>query len=389
MSDLNVDETRATAFALESLLAALASNAAQRDKQGGTAKHERDLIRDSGLLTLSIPHEFGGGGADWVEIFAIIRRMAAVDSSLAHLFAFHHLMIATLQFFGTADQTRRAMEKTVRENCFWGNAVNPRDSRLRLRRQGESYRLDGAKSFCSGASDSDMLVVSALDEQEKLKIAVIPTRRGGIRIHDDWDNMGQRQTDSGSVSFDEVEVSDDELLVSPGPLGSPFAALRPCLAQLILVAIYVGLARGALVSAIAYVRELPSDGAARIGGDPFTLHTAGELWAQVCGAEALVDRAVQSFQRGWTRGDAITPQERGAIAIDVAIAKVASARAALDVSSRMFDIMGARATTAGAGLDRFWRNARTHTLHDPLDHKLKEVGDFALNGAYPTPSFYS
>lgn len=89
------------------------------------------------------------------------------------------------------------------------------------------------------------------------------------------------------------------------------------------------------------------------------------------------------------RGDAITPQERGAIAIDVATAKVASARAALDVSSRMFDIMGARATTAGAGLDRFWRNARTHTLHDPLDHKLKEVGDFALNGAYPTPSFYS
>jgi alkylation response protein AidB-like acyl-CoA dehydrogenase len=136
MSDLNVDETRATAFALESLLAALASNAAQRDKQGGTAKHERDLIRDSGLLTLSIPHEFGGGGADWVEIFAIIRRMAAVDSSLAHLFAFHHLMIATLQFFGTADQTRRAMEKTVREHCFWGNAVNPRDSRLRTSARG-------------------------------------------------------------------------------------------------------------------------------------------------------------------------------------------------------------------------------------------------------------
>ncbi|MBG0810007.1 acyl-CoA dehydrogenase family protein [Methylosinus sp. H3A] len=389
MSERILDPAREASPALLRLLAALASDAAERDKRGGTAKRERDLIRESGLLKLSIPGELGGAGADWTVIFDVVRRIAAVDSSLAHLFAFHHLMIATVQFFGTSEQTRRAMEKTAREDCFWGNAVNPKDARLRLRRDGESYRLVGVKSFCSGASDSDMLVVSALDEQQKLKIGAIPTRRDGIRIHDDWDNMGQRQTDSGSVSFDEVVVSDEELLVSPGPLGSPFAALRPCLAQLILVAIYAGLARGALDAAVAYVRELPSDGAARIGSDPFTLHAAGELWAQVCAAEALVDRAVRSFQQGWTRGDAITPQERGSISIDVATAKVASARAALDVGSQMFDIMGARATTSRAGLDRFWRNARTHTLHDPLDHKLKELGDFALNGIYPTPSFYS
>jgi alkylation response protein AidB-like acyl-CoA dehydrogenase len=312
-----------------------------------------------------------------------------VDSSLAHLFAFHHLMVATLRFFGTPEQAGGAMEKTVQGRFFWGNAVNPKDPRLRLTRDGVSYRLDGAKSFCSGASDSDMLVVSAIDGEQTLKIAAIPTTRVGIRIHDDWDNMGQRQTDSGTVSFENVAVRDDELLVSPGPLGSPFAALRPCLAQLVLVAIYAGIARGALDEAVAYVRGLPAEGAARIGSDPFVLHTAGELFAQVAAAESLLERAVHSFQRGWTHGDHITPRERGAIAIDVAAAKVASARAALDVGSRIFDIMGARATTARAGLDRFWRNARTHTLHDPLDHKLKELGDFALNGAYPTPSFYS
>jgi alkylation response protein AidB-like acyl-CoA dehydrogenase len=389
MSERILDPSNVTSAALQKLLAALAANAVERDRRGGTPKRERDLIRESGLLKLSIPRELDGDGADWIIILDIVRRIAAVDSSIGHLFAFHHLMLATVQFFGTSAQARRAMEATAREECFWGNAVNPKDARLRLRRDGDCYRLEGVKSFCSGASDSDMLVVSALDEQQKLKIAAIPTRRGGIRIHEDWDNMGQRQTDSGSVSFDDVVVSDEELLVSPGPLGSPFATLRPCLAQLILVAIYAGLARGALDTSVAYVRELPSEGAARIGSDPFTLHAAGELWTEVCAAEALVDRAVQSFQHGWTRGDAITPQERGSIAIDVATAKVASARAALDVGSRMFDIMGARATTARAGLDRFWRNARTHTLHDPLDHKLKELGDFALNGIYPTPSFYS
>lgn len=389
MSEPIVDGNCAKTHALEPLLDALASNAAQRDKQGGTAKHERDLIRESGLLALSIPRELGGSGADWVEIFDVVRRMAAVDSSLAHLFAFHHLMVATLQFFGTQAQARSAMETSVRERFFWGNAVNPKDPRLRLRRVGDSLRLDGAKSFCSGASDSDMLVISAIDEEQKLRIAVIPTRRAGVRIHDDWDNMGQRQTDSGSVSFENVAVGEDELLVSPGPLGSPFAALRPCLAQLVLVTIYAGIARGALDEAVAYMRALPPEGAARIGQDPFIRHTAGELFAQVAAAEALQQRAAQSFQRGWERRDAITPQERGAIAIDIAVAKAASARAALDVGSRIFDITGARATTARLGLDRFWRNARTHTLHDPLDHKLEEIGDFALNGVYPTPSFYS
>jgi hypothetical protein len=47
------------------------------------------------------------------------------------------------------------------------------------------------------------------------------------------------------------------------------------------------------------------------------------------------------------------------------------------------------ATAARYGLDRFWRNARTHTLHDPLDYKLRDIGNWALHGQWPTPSFYS
>jgi alkylation response protein AidB-like acyl-CoA dehydrogenase len=61
----------------------------------------------------------------------------------------------------------------------------------------------------------------------------------------------------------------------------------------------------------------------------------------------------------------------------------------LDVTSKVFEVMGARATSARYRFDRFWRNARTLTLHDPLDYKVREVGDYALNGRFPTPSFYS
>ena len=55
----------------------------------------------------------------------------------------------------------------------------------------------------------------------------------------------------------------------------------------------------------------------------------------------------------------------------------------------MFDVAGARATHAGLRLDRFWRNLRTHSLHDPVDYKLRELGDWTLNARYPKPTFYS
>ncbi len=373
------------------LAAELAASAAERDQRGGTARHERDRIRASGLLTLSIPTALGGLGENWIGTLQAARTLARADSSLAHVFAFHHLMLATLQLFGSEAQSAALLQQTVTEGWFWGNALNPLDTRTRIARTAHGWQISGTKSFCSGASDSDRLIVSALEGDEgRLRIAAIATRRAGIRIHDDWDNMGQRQTDSGTVSFDQVQVADDELLLDPGPLGSPHATLRPSLAQLILTNIYLGIAEGALQEAKAYLHGLPAPSLEKIRSDPYVLRNLGELWVDVAGAAALTDRALASFQSGWDAGrSGVTPDQRGAIAIDIATAKVATTRASLAVSSRIFDVLGARATAARHRLDRYWRNARTHTLHDPVDYKLRELGDWVLNDRVPTPSFYS
>lgn len=376
--------------AVDVLVADFSATAATRDAAGGTAKRERDLIRASGLLRLSIPTALGGFGADWAATLGVVRRLAAADSSLAHLFAFHHLMLATLHFFAAPAQAREFLAATAQRNWFWGNALNPRDARARLEPTNGSYRLDGDKSFCSGASDSDMLIVSAIDGRTNaLRIAAIPTTREGVQIHDDWDNMGQRQTDSGTVSFHNVVIAENELLTSPGPLGSPYASLRPCLAQLILINIYLGIARGALEQAKTYLHGAPAEVRERVAGDPYVLRNFGELWAAVEAARALTDEAQIAFQKGFDAGPDTTPELRGAIAVTIAVAKVASSRASLDVGSRIFDLMGARATSAENRFDRFWRNARTHTLHDPIDQKLRELGSFAFEGRFPTPSFYS
>jgi alkylation response protein AidB-like acyl-CoA dehydrogenase len=304
------------------------------------------------------------------------------------------LLVATVRLFGDEAQWSDAYAQTARRTWFWGNALNPLDRRTTIRaRAGGRYVVEGTKSFCSGARDSDQLVISALDEQGRLVVATVPSDRAGIRILADWDNMGQRQTDSGTVVLEEVEVREAEILRRPGPLGSAFASLRPCLAQLVLANVFLGLGEGALEEARRYTREQArawvSSGVEAPSDDPYVLRHYGELWLGLHGAAALADGAAAAFDGAWSRAEAVTAAERGAVAVAIAAAKVATSRAGLDVSTRMFEVAGARATTAKADLDRFWRNLRTHTLHDPADYKLRELGRFALAGELPTPSFYS
>lgn len=375
----------------------LAATAIARDKAGGTALHERQVLRDSGLLALSVPVEYGGLGGTWADVFDVVRQLANVDPSLAHLFGFHHLQLATARLFGPERQWSAWLRESVTQRWFWGNALNARDIGARATRVDRDdfhgYVFDGIKRFCSGARDSDRLVVSALAPDDRVVIAVVPTARDGIAVHDDWDNIGQRQTDSGTVTLTALHVRDDELLDDPGPLATPRASLRPMLSQLILTHLYLGIGQGALAQARAYVQEQgrpwPGANVAGAGQDPYVLARFGDFWVGLDAADAVAARAVARFDQAWSLGDSLDATTRSDVALAVVSAKITSARASLDVAHRLFEVTGARATRAALGLDRFWRNVRVHTLHDPIDYKLRELGEWALNGKRPAPGNYS
>jgi alkylation response protein AidB-like acyl-CoA dehydrogenase len=379
----------------DQLATAFAQSAVERDKRGGTAKTERDLLRASGLLNVTIPADLGGWGMEWPDTMKLIRLFAHVDSSIAHLFGFQHLMLASVSLYGSRAQTEELFSATVRKQWFWGNALNPLDKRTTLTsKNGTGYLINGRKSFCSGALDSDMLIVSAIRSvDEKFMVAAIPSDRPGIRILDDWDAMGQRQTDSGTVEFCDVATSQEEFLKTPGPLGSVRASLRSCIAQLILSNIFLGIAEGAQEEARNYTLAQTRPWIASTGQsatqDPYILANYGDFFVSLQAAQALTDIAGESLQRAWESGDTITENQRGKCALDVATSKVITSRAGLEITSRMFEVMGARAAAGPARVDRFWRNLRTHTLHDPVDYKTRELGDWALNRQLPKPSFYS
>jgi alkylation response protein AidB-like acyl-CoA dehydrogenase len=371
-----------------------AATAVERDARGGTPKSERDALRDSGLLALSIPADYGGIGANWRVTLDAVRVLGAADSSVAHVFGFHHLLLATTRLFGRPEQWEPWFEETAKRRWFWGNTLNPLDTRTISRPHDGWHEFSGQKSFCSGARDSDMLIASARHaETGNLLIAAVPSAREGISIADDWNSIGQRQTDSGSVTFEKVRVEEREILADPGPLSTPFACLRPLLAQLILANVYLAIAESAFNDARRYTlheaRPWHASGVAAATDDPYILGQYGEFWAGLESVRVLADRAADRFDDAWQRGPSLTESERGEVALAVAAAKVTAIRTGLDICTRMFDVAGARATHGALRLDRHWRNLRTHTLHDPLAYKLRELGNWALNGSYPAPSFYS
>ena len=370
-----------------------ALTASERDKAGGNPKAERDLIRQSGLLGLSIPQQYGGQGADWKTIFQTIQTIAQVDSSVAHVYGFHHLLIATVQLFSQPTQYGQWFEQTAKENLFWGNTLNPLDKRTTAQQISEhEFIFQGDKSFCSGSIDSDILLCSGYNEAGKLLIGVIPTAREGVSFLGDWNNMGQRQTDSGTSHFEQVKIHKDELLINPGPLSTPYSSLRPLIAQLIFVHLFLGVAEGAFEVAKETVQSQKAWSkslAENAVNDPFTQKHFAEFYVQLEGVRLLANKAVETLQKAWEIGGNLTAEQRGEVSIAIATAKIAATNTSLFVTQNIFQVMGARATTAKLNLDRFWRNVRTQTLHDPIDYKYQEVGEWVLTGKVPDPSFYS
>ncbi|WP_161628455.1 acyl-CoA dehydrogenase family protein [Pseudomonas cremoricolorata] len=390
-----MNATRPALAVAQELASQFAQTAVERDERGGTPKLERDALRASGLLSLAIPRAFGGQGANWQETFEVVRELARVDSSIAHVFGFHHLMLATVRLFSRPEQWQPWFEQTARKQWFWGNALNPLDTRTVVRHHDGWYEFSGKKSFCSGATDSEMLIASAVDERAggKLLIAAIPSGRSGISLHDDWHNIGQRQTDSGSATFERVRVEHNELLLDPGPLSTPFAALRPLIAQLHFANLFLGIAEGAFAEARQYSlkesRPWFRSAASQSAEDPYLLRHYGEFWVGLESTRALVERAAQRLDQAWAKEHALSAEERGDLAVAVGTAKVAATRHGLDLCSRLFEVTGARATHASLRFDRHWRNLRTQTLHDPVDYRIHELGEWALADRRPTPSFYS
>lgn len=370
-----------------------ATDAVARDHAGGRPDDQVKLLKESGLLTLLIPREFGGQGANWSTALRIVREFAKVDGSLAHLFGYHFGSVHGARLNGHPDQAAELYRRSAAGNWFWGNARNSFSRTLFGRRDGDGYVVDGFKPFTSGSHVADYLQIAWLDPTgAEFSFAAIPATREGVRIHDDWDGIGQRQTGSGRVSFERVRVHDSEVLDRRHHAGKPFQTIGVLQQQSTLLNVFIGSAQGALIAARDYTRESSRpwiySGVEKHTDDPWVKRTYGDLVIRTEAATLLADRALEALDRVWERGFDLTAEERGEAAVTIAAANAFAGDTALDVTSRIFEVMGARSATRANGFDRFWRNVRIHTLHNPAEYKVRNVGTWFLEGAHPEPGIF-
>ncbi|PPK66341.1 alkylation response protein AidB-like acyl-CoA dehydrogenase [Actinokineospora auranticolor] len=376
--------------------ARLAADAVEREAKGAEPVAEVALLRESGLLPLMIPTADGGHGADWTTAHAVLAEVAAADASVGHLLGYHYLHVWRTTLFDRPDATTAANRATAAHGWFWAGVANPRDDALVLSTHDGGYLVNGRKFFATGASVADRLVVSGHHEASGRKLTfTLDAAAPGIRYLGDWDNLGQRLSASGGVEFTDVHVPESAVLGAQPAPGEP-RANRDSLAalgfQLVLSRVLVAVGRGALAEAARYTRDVsrawPASGVERAADDPHTLAAYGTLTARLDAAELLVDAAARAFEAAAADPD-LGAERRGETSVRISAAKVVSSELATEIGSRVFELTGARATAARYGLDRFWRNARTLTLHDPAVYKATEVGRHLLTGEFPAPSGYS
>ena len=381
--------TSAEAVAVARELAAdFAVGAAARDRQRELPFAQIDRLSASGLLAITVPVAYGGAGLPASTVAEVIRILATADPNIAQIPHSHFVYVNLLRLAGTDAQLRHHAELLL-HGARIANAQSERSSATvadiatTLRPVGGRFRVDGAKYYCTGSLFADTLaVLTRLDDPaeesglaEGHYVAFLPADTPGVRIVDDWQALGQRTTGSGTVIFEGVVVEKSALVPRAPAVNEPTG--YGAFAQLLHTAIDAGIARGALAAAASFVREKSRPwfeaGVTQAGDDPLLIQRFGELAVSVQAAESALAVA----------GATVDDADAAEASLAVAGAKILADTAANEVSSALFEVSGTRSAAADSNLDHFWRNARTHTLHDPVRWKYQHIGRAVLHGTPP------
>lgn len=366
--------------------AVLRAGASERDRHRELPWREVELLSSSGLYGATVPKAFGGAEIKAVTLGEVFRILSAADPSLGQIPQNHVAFVESIRE-GTPEQQAFYFGRFLAGERI-GNALTEAKSKTglaglktRLVKTNGGYLINGAKAYCTGAIFAHWVPIFALDEDEVLRMAYVRSDTPGLTIHDDWSSMGQRTTASGTIEIENVFVTDFELI-------TPFKGDKPRVGsawgQIPHAAIDLGIAEEAFKDALEYIRTRSrpwhGSGLERLADEPLVIQRIGELQQDLDAARLFLRRGTELVDAA----RASTTQETTlAAAFGVAQARIATDRAALRITNELFELCGTKSTFAEHNLDRHWRNARTHTLHDPVRWKTQFLGNYVLNGVPP------
>ncbi len=379
-------EPEALAAARE-VAALLAPEASARDRERRKPVAEMDLLSARGLLALTVPRSHGGADVSAETLAQVFQILAAADPAVAQLPQSHFVFLNALREDGTEEQKRFFFGEVLAGSRF-GNAQAERgsssalDLKTRLHPSGPDYVLEGTKHYTTGALFAHWLPVAAIDDEQRLVLAYVPRSAAGVEVLDDWNSLGQRATYSGTAHFRGVFVPAAHVVAHWRLFQRP--STFHAFAQLLHAAIDVGIAQNALEDTAAAVRarKRPRLGAPvpHPNEDPLLLLRFGQLYAKFHAAEALALSAARALDDAGSRPD---PNSAAKVAVLVGEAKAFAEDVSVEIASELFALLGTSASDESLNLDRHWRNARVHTVHDANQWRYHAAGNWFLNGVAP------
>jgi alkylation response protein AidB-like acyl-CoA dehydrogenase len=387
---------------IEALLKHIAEGASDRERERILPYESIDLIRRARLGALRLPTQAGGAGSTIRELFELVIRLGEADANVAHILRNHFSVVERLVRFPKEDQHGQ-WQKAVADGAIIGLATTELETpkvgdvkpNTTLTPDGENYLLNGTKYYSTGTLYSDYVLVRVADTSGATGATLIPVKREGIELIDDWDGLGQRLTATGTTHFRDVKVKREEVVFDAPDVGYG-VAYSNTFAQLFLTAINAGIARAILNDAAALVRTrhrtfyyAPSDVPTE---DPLLQQTVGQIAAGAFAAETVVLAAAEALD---VATDAFHARSDNAVeaahtaALLSAKAKLVADEFAIRGGSLLFDVGGASATKKVTNFDRHWRNARTLSSHNPTTFKARSIGQYEISGTLlPAKGFF-
>ncbi|MBY5571434.1 SfnB family sulfur acquisition oxidoreductase [Rhizobium leguminosarum] len=381
-------KTDSEAIAVAKALAAeFIKDSAVRDRDRIWPVKELDAFSQSGLWSINVPKAFGGPEVSYATLARVIEIISASDSSIGQIAQNHLGVVAAIRTVSDEDQQKLLFAEVLKGTRF-GNAFSEFGSKRAVDFEtkfvdaGDHVVVNGQKFYSSGALLAHLVPIVALDEEGRAWYAIAQRDAPGLTVVDDWSSFGQRTTLSGTVLLDNVKVPKTHLV--PGYKGYEVPTGDGAIFQIIQVAVDTGIAQAAIDETVSFVRTKSrawvDSGVDNAWDDPYTIQAIGDLTLRLHAAQALLEKAGRAIDRAILDPNAETVAEAQIVTAE---AKILSTEIAIAATNKLFELAGTRSTLAEHGLDRHWRNARTHTLHDPVRWKYAILGKYFLNGEKP------
>jgi alkylation response protein AidB-like acyl-CoA dehydrogenase len=378
------------------LFARIRDSAVERDLEHRLPHDEIKWLREAGFTRLRLPRDQGGVDATLPELFGLLIELGAADTNVVNAVRAH---------LGFVEDVLTAHEKEwqahwlglLAQGALIGAGLSEAGTAkvgtfaTVLSRTPQGLRLNGKKFYTTGSLFADWVAVAAQDGEETVFLQV-PRTAPGVEVVDDWDGFGQALTASGTAIFENVTVEPE--WVRPSAARFPYAVP---FYQLVHLASLAGIGRALADDVARRVQQrdrVCSHGnAARVADDPQILQVVGRVHGAAYSAGAIALHAAKALQRSYqthldTDADAAQREHANALAhveVDQSVSVIT--RLVLDASTDLFDALGASATLRTAGLDRYWRNARTISSHNPRVYRERQVGAYVVNGTVPPATY--